>query len=90
MVRTFSIFTGKRSTWPRSSRLIDINLPEASRGLIAFGGSQIPMPPSLDDTALRALIEGLPRTSVEAGIAETIRRFAALRDSGTARYVGYR
>ena len=63
-------------------KLIDINLPEASRGLIAFGGPQIPMPPSLDDTALRALIEGLPRTGAEAGIAETIRRFAALREAG--------
>jgi nucleoside-diphosphate-sugar epimerase len=63
-------------------RLIDAHLPQASRGLIAFGGPPIPMPPSLDDTALRALVDGLPRTPADAGIAETIRRFAELRDAG--------
>jgi nucleoside-diphosphate-sugar epimerase len=61
---------------------IDAHLPASSRGLIAFGGPPIPMPPSLDDTALRALVAGLPRTSADAGIAETIRRFAELRDGG--------
>jgi nucleoside-diphosphate-sugar epimerase len=63
-------------------RLIDAHLPQASRGLIAFGGPPIPMPPSLDDAALRALVDGLPRTPADAGIAETIRRFAELRDAG--------
>jgi nucleoside-diphosphate-sugar epimerase len=63
-------------------RLIDAHLPEDSRGLISINGPPIPMPPSLDDTALRALIAGLPRTSAEEGIAETIRRFGALRDAG--------
>ena len=63
-------------------RLIDAHLPEDSRGLISVNGPPIPMPPSLDDTALRALIAGLPRTSAEEGIAETITRFSALRDAG--------
>jgi nucleoside-diphosphate-sugar epimerase len=63
-------------------RLIDAHLPEGARGLITVNGPPIPMPPSLDDTALRALIAGLPRTSAEVGIAETIRRFGALRDAG--------
>jgi nucleoside-diphosphate-sugar epimerase len=63
-------------------RLIDAHLPQALRGLIAFGGPPIPMPPSLDDAALRALVDGLPRTPADAGIAETIRRFAELRDAG--------
>ena len=63
-------------------RLIDAHLPDGSRGLISVKGPPIPMPPSLDDTALRALIAGLPRTRAEDGIAETIRRFAALRDAG--------
>lgn len=62
--------------------LIDAHLPAPARGLIAFGGPPIPMPPSLDDTALRALVAGLPRTSAETGIAETIRRFSELRDAG--------
>jgi nucleoside-diphosphate-sugar epimerase len=63
-------------------RLIDANLPDRSRGLVSQNGPPIPMPPSLNDSALRGLIGGLPRTSAEAGIAETIRRFAALRDAG--------
>jgi nucleoside-diphosphate-sugar epimerase len=63
-------------------RLIDTHLPESSRGLVTFGGPPIPMPPSLDDTALRALVAGLPRTSADAGIAETLRRFSELRDAG--------
>jgi len=62
--------------------LIDAHLPARSRGLIAFGGGPIPMPPSLDDTALRTLMAGLPRTTAEIGISETIRRFAELRDTG--------
>jgi nucleoside-diphosphate-sugar epimerase len=62
--------------------LIDAHLPGPSRGLIAFGGPPIPMPPSLDDTALRALVAGLPMTSADEGIAETIRRFGELRDAG--------
>jgi nucleoside-diphosphate-sugar epimerase len=61
---------------------IDAHLPGPSRGLIGFGGPPIPMPPSLDDTALRALVAGLPKTSADEGIAETIRRFAELRDAG--------
>jgi len=63
-------------------QLIDAHLPEDSRGLISVNGPPIPMPPSLDDTALRSLIAGLPRTSADDGIAETIRRFGALRDAG--------
>jgi nucleoside-diphosphate-sugar epimerase len=63
-------------------RLIEKHLPDDSRGLISVNGPPIPMPPSLDDAALRALVAGLPRTSAEAGIAETIRRFGALRDAG--------
>jgi nucleoside-diphosphate-sugar epimerase len=63
-------------------RLIDAHLPAASRGLISWGGPQIPMPPALDDTALRAVVAGLPRTGADQGIGETIHRFAELRDQG--------
>ncbi len=63
-------------------RTIDAHLPPAAVGLITFGGSPIPMPPALDDTALRRTIPGLPRTSVESGVADTIARFTALRDGG--------
>jgi nucleoside-diphosphate-sugar epimerase len=63
-------------------RAIDAHLPAPARGLITYGGSPIPMPPALDDTVLRRTIPGLPRTAVDAGIADTISRFTALRDSG--------
>jgi nucleoside-diphosphate-sugar epimerase len=62
--------------------LIEQQLPASARGLITFGGPKIPMPPALDDAALRAAVAGLPRTAAAAGIAETIARFAALRDAG--------
>ena len=38
-------------------------------------GPAIPMPPSLDDTALRLMVAGLQRTRLEDGVRETIRRF---------------
>jgi nucleoside-diphosphate-sugar epimerase len=53
-----------------------------ARGLVSIGGPGIPMPPSLDDAALRAVVADLPRTSLEDGIGETVRRFAALNAAG--------
>ena len=63
-------------------RVIDRHLPAASRGLITHGGPAIPMPPALDDAALRALLPNLPRTALEKGVRDTIERFAALREAG--------
>ena len=40
------------------------------------------MPPALDDKALRSVIADLPRTTVEDGVKDTVRRFVALRDAG--------
>lgn len=54
----------------------------AARGLVSISGPSIPMPPSLDDSAIRAVVAGLPQTSLEQGVAETIRRFHRLRDEG--------
>jgi len=62
--------------------IIDEQLPEASRGLISLEGPAIPMPPALDDSALRAVMPALPRTAVRDGVRETIERFTALRDAG--------
>jgi nucleoside-diphosphate-sugar epimerase len=53
-----------------------------ARGLVSIDGPGIPMPPSLDDTALRAVVADLPRTSLEEGIGETVRRFEALNAAG--------
>jgi nucleoside-diphosphate-sugar epimerase len=61
---------------------IDERLPPPSRGLISFGGPPIPMPPALDDTALRAAVPDLPRTDLRDGIQDTIDRFTALREAG--------
>lgn len=63
-------------------RTIERHLPASARGLITFGGPPIPMPPALDDTALRAVLSNLPRTGIDEGVRDTIGRFAALREAG--------
>jgi nucleoside-diphosphate-sugar epimerase len=63
-------------------RIIDGELPPESRGLITSGGPPIPMPPALDDSALRNALPSLPRTGLRDGMRETTARFAALRDEG--------
>ena len=50
--------------------------------LITFGGPPIPIAAAIDDTAIQKAISGLPSTSFEAGMRETMDRFAALRDAG--------
>lgn len=57
-------------------------LGPAARGLVSINGPSIPMPPSLDDSAIRAVVAGLPQTSLEQGVTETIRRFQRLHDEG--------
>jgi UDP-glucose 4-epimerase len=54
----------------------------AGRDLVSFGGPPIPIAPALDDTAIRDVVGDLPSTPLKAGIAETMRRFTALRDAG--------
>ena len=63
-------------------RVIEQQLPGRARGLITIGGPPIPMPPALDDSALRKVMPDLPRTSVREGVQETIARFATLKDEG--------
>lgn len=53
-----------------------------ARGLVSIDGPAIPMPPSLDDSALRAVVAGLPQTRLEDGVRETVRRFQQLRAEG--------
>ncbi|MBX6312042.1 MAG: NAD(P)-dependent oxidoreductase [Isosphaeraceae bacterium] len=55
--------------------------PEAAE-LISHGDRQLPIAPDLDDSRLEARLGPLPRTSLEAGIRETLHRFAALRAEG--------
>ena len=59
-----------------------INEKAAKGPLVTFDGPRIPIAPALSDGAIRAAIGELPITPLEQGIGETMKRFAALRDSG--------
>jgi nucleoside-diphosphate-sugar epimerase len=62
--------------------ILEQEIGPAARGLVSIDGPGIPMPPSLDDSALRAVIADLPSTPLEEGIRETVRRFRALEAAG--------
>jgi len=49
---------------------------------VTFAGPPIPIAPALDDAAIRKTIPDLPSTPLEIGVAETMRRFASLKDAG--------
>lgn len=55
---------------------------KTERELVTFGGPDIPVAPSMNDTAIRNVISGLPSTSLESGISETMKMFSLLRDEG--------
>jgi nucleoside-diphosphate-sugar epimerase len=59
-----------------------INSSANSGELITFGGPPIPIAAAMDGSAIRRVIGSLPSTPLEAGIRETMDRFAALRDEG--------
>jgi nucleoside-diphosphate-sugar epimerase len=50
--------------------------------LVTFGQRQLPIAPELDDSRLQSHLGPVPRTPLGTGIAETYRRFVALRDRG--------
>lgn len=50
--------------------------------LITFGGPPIPIAAAMDDTAIRKVLTSLPSTPLDAGVRETMDRFAFLRDAG--------
>jgi nucleoside-diphosphate-sugar epimerase len=54
----------------------------AAGTLVTHGDRQLPIAPDLDDARLQDRLGPIPRTPLRAGIAETFRRFAALRDQG--------
>jgi len=62
--------------------ILEQEIGPAARGLVSIDGPGIPMPPSLDDSALRAVIADLPSTPLEQGIRETVQRFRALEAAG--------
>ena len=64
-------------------RITDLINEFAERAWITFGGPPIPIAPAMDDTAIRRFIGDLPSTPLEAGMRETMNRFASLRDAET-------
>jgi len=62
--------------------ILEQEIGPSARGLVSIDGPGIPMPPSLDDSALRAVIADLPSTPLEEGVRETVRRFRALDAAG--------
>jgi nucleoside-diphosphate-sugar epimerase len=55
--------------------------PEAGR-LVTHGQRVLPIAPDLDDSRLDGRLGPIPRTPLRDGIAETYRRFVALKDEG--------
>lgn len=63
-------------------QIVEVINSIAGKELISYGGPEIPIAPALSDAAIRRTVGDLPSTPLEAGIRETMRRFAELRDSG--------
>lgn len=49
---------------------------------VTHGDRQLPIAPDLDDSRLEDRLGPIPRTDLAEGVAETYRRFVALRDQG--------
>ncbi len=64
------------------SRVAGIINQHAQRDLVTFGGPDLPVAPSMNDSAIRNVIRGLPSTELEAGIMETMEMFSLLRNEG--------
>ena len=60
---------------------IEERLPEA-RGQLRAEGDPLPLPPALDGSAVYDAIPALPHSCYREGIADTVRRFEALRKAG--------
>ncbi len=73
---------GETVSVERIARFINEEVSQRNGDLITFGGPPIPIPPAMDDTAIRRFISALPSTPLEVGVRETLDRFAMLRDAG--------
>jgi nucleoside-diphosphate-sugar epimerase len=72
---------GETVTVERIAQFINSQAASKNSELVTFGGPPIPIAPSMDDTAIRRVVNGLPSTPLEVGVHETMQRFAALRDA---------
>jgi nucleoside-diphosphate-sugar epimerase len=73
---------GETVTVERIAKFINSQVAHNNGELVTFGGPPIPIAAAMDDTAIRRVLSGLPSTPLEAGVHETMERFAALRDAG--------
>ena len=73
---------GETVTVERIANFINSQIAQNNGALITFGGPPIPIAAAMDDTAIRRVVNGLPSTPLEAGVHETMKRFAVLRDAG--------
>jgi len=73
---------GETVTVEHIANFINSQITHNNGDLITFGGPPIPIAAAMDDTAIRRVLSGLPSTPLEAGVHETMERFAALRDAG--------
>ena len=62
-------------------REIERARPE-SRGMITHDDAPLPIPPEMDDTAIRAALGAVPSTPLAEGVRRTIERFAELHSEG--------
>lgn len=72
---------GETVTVERIATFINSRVAQNNGDLVTFGGPPIPIAAAMDDTAIRRVITHLPSTPLEAGVHETMQRFAALRDA---------
>ena len=57
-------------------------LHPAAKGNLAVDGPVLAIPTQLDGSAIHRDFPDLPDTSLDAGVGETLRRFAALHERG--------
>ena len=71
---------GETVTVERIANFINSQAATNNGELVTFSGPPIPIAAAMDDTAIRRVIAHLPSTPLEAGVHETMQRFATLRD----------
>jgi nucleoside-diphosphate-sugar epimerase len=74
--------SGESTTFESCKDLIEDELPEDRRGLVACDGGSIPIAPNLDDDALRASTGYDQSTSLGDGVRKTMEAFQRLEREG--------
>ncbi len=64
------------------TKFVNQEVRNSDHDLITFGGPPIPIAPAMNDAAIRRVIGELPSTPFDAGVRETMQRFAALHAAG--------